>query len=121
MTSTTPPVSADFISGPIADLGVSVTRTPVTTTLDNITGQKTYTDGAPESITVIWNNPNKEYTVTIEGQVKSADGVMFVKSTQTINKQDKILFDSETYRVFSVDRRNMDTILGYLKVILFLI
>lgn len=118
---TTPDVSADFIKAPIDDLGVTVTRTPVTTTIDNLSGQKTYSDGSTEEITVVWNNPNQEFQLSESGETKKADGIMFVKSTQTINKRDKILFDSNTYRVFSIDRRNMASALGFKRVILFLI
>lgn len=121
MTSTTPNVSADFISGPIADLGVSVTRTPVTTTINNISGQKTYADGTPETITVVWNNPSPNYNLDKSGETKIADGIMYVQSTQTINKRDKITYNGNLYRVDKISERLMDTNTGFKKITLFLI
>ena len=121
MTSTTPDISADFIASALKDLAVTVTRTPVTTTISNISGQKTYTDGTTEDISVVWNNPSTNYSLAEEGETKIADGIMFVQSTQTINKRDKILFNGNTYRVDTVSDRLMDSNTGFKRVTLFLI
>lgn len=116
----TPPAASDFAT-PLADLGVSVTYTPVTTTIDNVTGQKTYSDGGTSSITAIWNNPNNVYFLDDSGETKTADGEMFVANTVSINKRDKITFNSNDYRVVSVDQRKVGTDDGYKRVLLFLI
>ena len=117
----TPTVGLDFEAGPLIDLGITVTRTPVTISTNNITGQKVYTDGTDEDIKVVWNNPSKKYNLQESGNAKTADGVMYTKSSQTINKHDKILYSSQTYRVMVVNERLMDNVTGFKKVELFLI
>ncbi len=48
----------DFNNGPLADLGVTVSRTPVTVTT-SFSGQKTYSDGsAAMSLVVSGSNPD---------------------------------------------------------------
>ncbi len=46
-------IADDFSNGPLNDFGVTVTRTPVTVTKDNISGQKTYSDGSTNSMIVV--------------------------------------------------------------------
>ena len=99
--------SDDFISGPLGDFGVTVVRTPVTMTTD-FHGSKTYTDGTDEDIDVVFENPNKKFTLDKSGLTEVYDARMFTKSTQTINKYDKITYDSKVYRVETVSPRNFD-------------
>ena len=110
----------DFVNGPIADIGVSVTRTPITTSINNLTGQKTYSAGTPETITVVFANPDQVYNLGKEGETENADALMFVQSTQTINKRDKISFNSKDYRVGTVSERFFGAI-AYKRVTLFVI
>ncbi len=102
----------DFVAGPIGDFGVSVTRTPVTTTT-GFSGQKTYSDGTPASITVVFSNPNTSYALDKSGLTKKYDAVVFVQSTQTINKRDKITHNSNVYRVADVSDRKFGSTTGY--------
>lgn len=99
--------SDDFINGPLADFGVTVTRTPVTTTTD-FSGDKTYTDGTDEDIEVVFENPNSGFTLDKAGLTENFDARMFTKSDQTINKYDKITYDSKVYRVDTVSKKNFD-------------
>lgn len=101
------PTETDFINGPIEDFGISVTKTPVTTTINNITGEKIMTDGTPESMTVVIENANKKYDFNKQGLTEGADARMFIKGSETINKNDKILHNSITYRVDTVSERLM--------------
>ena len=98
----------DFENGPLSDFGVDVTRTPVTTTTDNIGGQKTYTDGTDEIITVVFENPNKNYGLDKSGLTKDYDARMFIKTTQTMEKYDKITYESNVYMVDKVSIRNFN-------------
>ena len=109
----------DFELGPLNDFGVSVTRTPVTMVPHNITGQKTYTDGSDESITVVFTNPKKAYPLDKSGLTETADGLMFTKTTQTINKYDKITHNSKIYRVDTVDLRKFNGTSMFKRVTLF--
>jgi len=111
----------DFELGPLNDFGVSVTRTPVTMVPHNITGQKTYTDGSDESITVVFTNPKKSYPLDKSGLTETADALMFVKTTQTINKYDKITYNSKIYRVDTVDLRKFNGTSMFQRVTLFFV
>ncbi len=95
----------DFDDGPLNDLGVTVSRTPVTESDSNIGGQKVYTDGTPVNITAVMQNITKGYFVDAAGETIHADALLFVTGTQTINKHDKITYNSQTYRVDSVNSR----------------
>ena len=111
----------DFTKGPLSDFGVSVTRTPVTMIPHNITGQKTYTDGSDESITVVFTNPKKAYPLDKSGITETADALMFTKTTQTINKYDKITHNSKIYRVNTVDLRKFNGTSMFQRVTLFFV
>lgn len=113
--------NTDFSTGPLVDFGVTVTRTPVTATTSNIGGQKTYTDGTNEDITVVFSNPNQKYPLDKSGITESADAIMYTKATQTINKYDKILYNSKNYRVDTISERLKSSTVVYKKVELFLI
>ena len=98
-------VGNDFVLGPLNDFGSEVTRTPVTTTKDNIGGQKTYADGTDETIDVVFENPNQDFGLDKAGLTERFDARMFIKHNQTMNKYDKIAYDSRNYRVDKVSIR----------------
>lgn len=110
----------DFITGPLSDFGVTVTRTPVTVTTD-FHGNKTYTDGTDEDIEVVFENPNTGYLLDKPGLTKNYDVRMFTQYDQTINKYDKITYDSKVYRVDTVSKRNFDGNVMFKTVTLFYI
>ena len=111
----------DFASGPLSDLGVEVTRTPVTVVNDNITGQKTYSDGTDETISVVFSNTKKGYPLDKSGITQTADALMFARATQTMNKYDKITHNSREYRVETVDLRKFNGTSMFKRVTLFFI
>ncbi len=111
----------DFEVGPLSDLGVVVVRTPVTVTEHNITGQKTYTDGTDENVTVVFSNNRKGYPLDKSGITETADAIMMVSSTQTINKYDVITYASRKYRVKTVDVRRFNATALFKRVTLFFI
>ena len=108
----------DFNNGPIVDFGVSVTRTPVTTTTD-FHGDKTYTDGTPGAITVFFPDPDKAYNLDKAGLTKSYDARIYIKSDQTMNKYDKITYDSKVYRVDTVSPKSFNGTVAFKKVTLY--
>jgi len=97
----------DFINGPLSDFGVTVTRTPVTTTTD-FHGDKIYTDGTDEDIDVVFGNPNKAYNLDKPGLTEVYDAIMYIKQDQTMSKYDKITHDSKVYKVGTVSPRNFN-------------
>ncbi|KKL71442.1 hypothetical protein LCGC14_2094890 [marine sediment metagenome] len=115
------PTFSDFNNGPIVDFGLSVTRTPVTVTTDNIGGQKTYVDGSNENITVVFQNPNQDFGLDKAGLTERFDAKMFIKYDQTMNKYDKITHNSKIYRVDKVTDRLFNGNTLFKTVILFFI
>ncbi len=111
----------DFSRGPLSDFGVEVVRTPVTVTTSNMGGQKTYSDGTNETIDVVFQNPNKKFTLDKGGLTEIYDALMFTKPNQTINKYDKITYDARVYRVDTVSVRNFNGTTMFKTVTLFYI
>lgn len=99
------PTKSDFTDGPLNDFGLLVTRTAVTETTNNMSGEKELTDGTTSEINVVFENANTKYDLLKAGQTKGADARMFCKQDQTINKHDKILHDGIIYRVESISMR----------------
>ena len=112
---------SDFDDGPLTDLGVSVTRTPVTETNDNVTGDRDLSDGSTASITVVFKNPGLLYDWKEQGEEKGATTQCFVSSTTTMNKEDKLLWKALTFRVKAVSGRYSGSTLIFKKVDLELI
>jgi len=100
-------VSGDFNAGPLGDFGVTATRTPVTMTT-NFTGNKVYTDGADEDIEIVLSPYNKKYNLDKSGLNRVYDSIAFLKPDATLNKYDKITYDSNVYRVDSVSVRDFN-------------
>lgn len=100
--------NTDFDLGPLTDLGVTVTRTPVTVTEDNISGQKTYSDGSTNEVTAIFCNPDQNFALDKAGLTEICDGRIYVTATETLNKYDKILHEGKTYRVDKIDVRKFN-------------
>ena len=111
----------DFENGPLNDFGVDVTRTPVTVTTDNIGGQKTYSNGSDSTITVVFENPNQNFGLDKAGLTEAFDARLFCKATQTMNKYDKIAYDSRDYRVDKVSIRHFNGTAMFKTVNLFFI
>ena len=113
-------VADDFNNGPLADLGVSMTRTPVTVTT-NSNGQKTYTDGTPATITGIFVNPNQKFVLDKSGLTEVFDAKILLANSVTINKYDKITYRSKDYRVDEINLREREGTIAFKSVILFFI
>ena len=100
-------VSGDFNAGPFADFGVVATRTPVTVTTD-FSGNKTYTDGTDEDISIVIQPYDVKYDLDKSGLNKNYDMMAYIGPTSTLNKYDKITYDSKVYRVDSVSVRDFN-------------
>lgn len=115
------PTESDFINSVLADHGVSVTRTPVTKTTDNLTGDIIRTEGTPATITMVFKNPTYTYDWQNVGEEKGTITEAFVKGSQTINKEDKLTWNSLNFRVKAVNIRYFDGNAIYKKIDLILI
>lgn len=89
----------------LSDLGSSVTRTPVTETNDNVTGDRETSDGTDATITVIFRNPGTLYDWKEQGEEKGATIQCFSAAATTINKEDKITWQTLVFRVKAVSTR----------------
>lgn len=105
----------------LADNGVSVTHTPVTETNDNVTGDRSLTDGTDVTISVVFRNPNLLYEWKEQGEEKGASIQCFAAAATTITKEDKILWKTIKFRVKAVSPRYSAETLIYQKVDLELI
>jgi len=113
-------VSNDFTTGPLNDFGVTVTRTPVVMTTD-FSGDKTYTDGTDDTLIVVFENANQKYSLDKSGLDQVFDARMFTKQDATIEKYDKITYNSKVYRVGTLSERRFNGDAMYLSVTLFFI
>ncbi|MHA1737921.1 MAG: hypothetical protein ACTSWD_04990 [Candidatus Heimdallarchaeota archaeon] len=113
-------VDNDFANGPAADFGVTVSRTPVTMTT-GFSGNKTYADGTPANITAVIQPYNQKYDLDKSGLNKVYDMMMFVGPSVTLNKYDKITYDSKVYRVDAVSTRDFNGTTVMKKAMLFFI
>lgn len=100
-------VADDFENGPIGDFGVTAVRTPVTVTT-NYSGNKTYTDGTDEDIVIVLEPYNEKHNLDKAGLTKVYDAKAFIKPDATLNKYDKITYDSKVYRVDEVSTRDFN-------------
>jgi len=91
----------------------TISRTPVTKTTSNISGDETLTEGTPANISGAFfrkidvHNPDKF------GLLQNADAVLLVKPAVTVNKEDKLTYESEDYRVDDVVTRRLGTTAFY--------
>ncbi len=113
-------VATDFVII-LADLGVTVVRTPVTTTNSNIGGQKTYSDGSNANVTAVFANPSQNFALDKSGLTEISDAKLYVTPATTINKRDKITYQSKTYRVDKISKRIFEGVVGFKVVLLFLV
>lgn len=107
VTSNVSGTDGDFLNGPLTDFGVTAVRTPVTMTT-NFSGNKTYTDGTNENISIVLQPYNVKYDIDKSGLNKNYDMMAFVGPSVTLNKYDKITYDSKVYRVDNVSTRDFN-------------
>ncbi len=100
-------IGNDFINGPFGDFGVTATRTPVTVITD-FSGNKTYTDGTDEDIDIVLIPYSVKYDLDKSGLNKNYDMMAFIGPSATLNKYDKITYDSKVYRVDNISVRDFD-------------
>jgi len=97
----------------IDNFGKTISRTPVTKTTSNITGDETLTDGSAANITGAFFRREDAWSQDKEALFQGADAVLMVKDGVTIAKDDKLSYDSENYRVISVVERRLGTTTFY--------
>ena len=95
--------TTDFTNFGLDDFGVTVSRTPITKTLDNITGREILTSGTPANITATIAIGDIEYSQSEVAKLQFIpNGVICVAQSTTLNEQDLVTYDSKTYEVRNV-------------------
>ena len=105
----------------IDNFGKTISRTPITKTESNISGDETLTEGTVVSITGAFFRKEDAWAQDKEGLFQGADGILMIKDGITVNKDDKITYDSEDYRVQKVITRLLGTTVFYKTARCFLI
>lgn len=78
----------------------TLARTPVTKTINNTTGDETLTDSSNSNIVAVFYKRDQLRDLDKWGQlIQNADAVVLVKPSVTLNVDDKLTYDSETFRV----------------------
>ena len=93
----------------LAIFAKTVVRTPITKTTSNVSGDETLTDGTNESIEVTFFKKDTVWAIQNAGLFEGADAIMLFNTSQTMIKDDKITYDSVTYRVDDVIPRKLGT------------
>ena len=112
-------VEADFLNNALKDLGVTMTRTPKTKVISNISGSAEYIDGTPENITVVFVKRGVRYSWDKEGLTELGDAFLMIRKDQEMNKEDLIDYDGETHRVDNVLKRSANGTELFKAVVLF--
>jgi len=111
----------DFNNIPFEDWKQTVSRTAVTKTTD-IYGDETLTNGSSANIEAIFFEvPRNNDLWNRFGLVGGADGIIYVKTTQTLNKDDTITVNSKTYRCDKVTIRRPGGVAMYKVAPVFLV
>lgn len=88
-----------------------ITHTPITKTIDNVSGDETFVAGTPATISGVLFKRSTNWLFDKEGLVDQGDGYIAVRGTIAVvpKKNDLMTFDGETYRVDRVIDRYGDT------------
>jgi hypothetical protein len=90
----------------IIKYGTDVVLTSVTKTTSNIEGDETLTDGSTATIRAFLTRKNRPWFVDKAGLIEGGDAVMLVKPTDTVNRNDKVTWNNNTYRIQNVLARD---------------
>ena len=80
----------------------TLTRTPVTKTISNVTGNESLTEGTPVSISGPFFRQEDDWSQDRAGLFQGADAILLLKNDVVLNKDDKITYDGQDYRVEKV-------------------
>jgi hypothetical protein len=93
----------------IDNFAKSIIRTPVTKTISNVSGNETLTEGTAVTISGTLYRKEDMWAQDKAGLFQGADAIVMVKPDVTINKDDKLTYDGEDYRVEKVITRRLGT------------
>lgn len=97
----------------ITTFAKSITYTPVTKSTSNLTGDETLTDGTPSTISGAFYRKEDSFMQDKFALLDNADAILIVAPTVTLSKNDKVTYDSQTYRIDKVVTRRIGTVSFY--------
>ena len=109
---------SDFENGPLKDHGVTVSRTPNTPLVDNLTGDRQDDFGTPVNISMVFENPSIALNLLQPGETENSTVRAFVSGDVTIEHEDLITWNSAVFRVESVSPQYFDDNLIFKTVML---
>ena len=83
----------------LENFGKTLSRTPVTKTNSNISGQENLDSATAVNITGAFFRKEDAWSQDKEGLFQGADAILMVKTSVTINKNDLITYEDESYRI----------------------
>lgn len=89
----------DFINTVIHDVGVSLTKVPVTKEIDQLTGDESLVEGTSTTVTAYFVRKFQKWQFDKEGRIEGGDAFMMSSTTATANVNDIIVRDGEQFRV----------------------
>ena len=98
----------------IDNFSKTISRTPITKTTSNVSGNETLTEGSASNITGAFFRREDEWAQERPGLIQNADAVLMVKDDVTVNKNDKLTYDGEDYRVDKVVTRRLNGTVFYI-------
>lgn len=112
------PTKEDFENGPLRDHGVTVTLTPNTPVVDNLTGDRQDNLGTPTDISIVFENPSIVQSLVQSGETENSTVRAFVKGDVTIEHEYLLTWNSINFRVDSVSPQYFDVNLIFKTVML---
>lgn len=104
----------------IDNFAKTISREAVTQTQDNMTGSEELSWGTAGNITGAFFRKGENWQMEKQGLFENADAILLVKPAVTINKNDKITYDSASYIIDTIVTRSMNGNVFYKTASLFL-
>ena len=99
---------SDFVNGPLAQQGQTVTHEVATKTTSNITGDRTLSYAAGVSITAIFLRRKTTHLYDKDGLLETGDSYLMSQIADNVSRNDRITVNGVKFRVERVDRRDPD-------------
>lgn len=96
--------STDFTDNVLADVGITVIRTPITRS-QTTDGDEVLVEGTPENIQAVYNPKIDQFTQDKLGLHERTDAYIMIDPVQDLNKDDKIKAQDKIYGVINIRER----------------
>jgi len=94
-------IKKDF-AGIIDEIGESITLNRATKTTSNLTGDRTVSFGSDVIINAAFQINSKQYVYGKEGLLEIGDASLYSRTTDSVSRNDKIVYNSIDYIVKTV-------------------